>query len=50
MQLQKLEDYSVMGLLENLDKLAVYLRDHRLREHQALFECVVSGAAAKYVP
>ena len=43
MQQQKLEDFSVMGLVENLDKLSAYLREHRLRDHQALFECVVSG-------
>ena len=40
MQQQRLDDFSVMGLLGNIDKMSAYLQDHGLQDHSALFEYV----------
>ena len=40
MQKQRLDDFSVMGLMGNIDKMSAYLQDHGLQDHLALFECV----------
>ena len=37
MKQQRLDDVSMMGLQDNLEKMMVYMQDHELTEHLSVF-------------